>query len=426
MTPSDTQTRSKRVRVDPTATTIPDHPNASTSLCLKVPKARASAAIAAHTATLLPQLSTILQTLGDKHLDLLHRHYNKSTQLRRMEPDDTIIPRSARLKFELSVPKCIEELPDFLTLKEECASDIDKMKLSLKQHVISALKIEIKFYTAELKEHLATVLHTTTAAMLIANGNANVNAHRAVAHLISAHHAELFKHVTTNAEEYKQVYTKKHALTSFPSVNALATTTLTPDTNSASRFFTQPSQTAPLVTLDNIPQLDLIARTICCIFIDPFDQYLAQHRANAVELALKKLVEEDLTVSATADAQMEVEEEDSASRVLLNELVQKETRKNTTKLSSEIESLKQMIKSLKGQRGPQPTRGASSKRNASKPKTKTSTPTKVTRRNAATSAPAKVDGRGSATSIGNKNNAVSRKKKSGKKKKPTSKTGKSK
>ena len=200
MMPSDTQPCCKCVRVDSTATTIPDHPNPSTSLCLKMPKARASAAIAVHTATLLRQLSTILQTLGDKHLDLLHRHYNKSTQLRRMEPDDTIIPRSARLKFELSVPKCIEELPDFLTLKEECASDIDKMKLSLKQHVISALKIEIKFYNAELKEHLATVLHTATATMLIANSNTNVNAHCAVTHLISAYHAELFNHILPNTD----------------------------------------------------------------------------------------------------------------------------------------------------------------------------------------------------------------------------------
>jgi len=412
MTTSNEQMRNKRVRVDPSATTIPDSTSAATAARLKVPKARASAAIAAHTATLLPQLSIILQNLGDTHLDLLHRYYNKSNQLRRMEPDDSIIPRSARLKFELSVPKSIEELPDFLTLKELCNSDIDNMKQSLRAHVISALKIEATFYTAELKAHLTTVIHTATAAMLIANGNATVDAHRAVANLISAHHAELFKHVLTNIEEFKRLYIKTHALPSFPSVNA-ANTPPPNANNNQSQYFSQSIEAAPIVNAENIPQLDLIYRAICCLFISPFDNYLAQHRANQIELDLKKLVEEELTVAATATAQLEVEEEDSVSRVLLNELIQKETKKNTIKLSSEIESLKQMIKSLKDQRGPKPTRGASSKTNAS-------TSTKATQRNAKAGAHARD------SSKGKKQSATMRKKKSIKKKKPASKTGRNK
>ena len=414
MTTSDEQMRNKRVRVDPSATTTPDSTSAATAARLKVPKARASAAIAAHTATLLPNLSTILQNLGDDHLNLLHRYYNKSNQLRRMEPDDSIIPRSARLKFELSVPKSIEDLPDFLTLKDLCNSDIDNMKQTLRAHVISALKIEATFYTAELKAHLTTVIYTATAAMLIANGNANVDAHRAVANLISAHHAVLFKHVLTNTAEFKRLYIKTHALPSFPSVNA-ANTSPQNANNNQSHYFSQSQEAAPIVNAENIPQLDLIYRTICCLFISPFDNYLAQHRANQIELYLKKLVEEELTVAATATAQLEVEEEDSVSRVLLNELIQKETKKNTIKLPSEIESLKQMIKSLKDQRGPKPTRGASSKTNAS-------TSTKDTQRNAN----AKAGAHARDSSKGKKQSATMRKKKSIKKKKPASKTGRNK
>ena len=74
--------------------------------------------------------------------------------------------------------------------------------------------------------------------------------------------------------------------------------------------------------MEDIPQLDLIYCTICCIFIAPFDAYLEQHRVNQIDLDLKKLVEEDLTVAATAAAQLDVEEEASVSRVLLNQLVQ--------------------------------------------------------------------------------------------------------
>ena len=258
MTTSDAQRRNKRVRVDPTTTTIPNTTSAAaTAARLKVPKARASAAIAAHTATLLPQLTTILQTLGDAHLDLLHRHYNKLNQLRRMTPDLTIIPRSARLEFQLSVPKSIKELPDFITLRNTCKSDIDSMKLTLRGHVLSALNLEARFYTAQLKEHLTTVLHTTTAALLIANGNVNVNAHRAVAHLISAHHDELFKHVSTDVEEFKPLYTKKHALPRFPRITAA--TPPNHNHNTQSSYFSQTQEPAPIVTVvEDIPQLDLI------------------------------------------------------------------------------------------------------------------------------------------------------------------------
>ena len=125
MTPSSTQMYNKRVRVDNTVTIIPETSNTTSVARLKVPKARASAAIATHTATLLPRLSTILQNLGETHLGLLHRFYTKSNQLRQMKPDDMIIPHSARLNFELSVPKSVTELPDFIALQDIIKSDLE-------------------------------------------------------------------------------------------------------------------------------------------------------------------------------------------------------------------------------------------------------------------------------------------------------------
>ena len=85
---------------------------------------------------------------------------------------------------------------------------------------------------------------------------------------------------------------------------------------------------------------------------------------------MKKLIAENLTVDATIDAQMAVEQEDSASRTLLNELVRNETRKHTHDLTAQIESLKHTITSLKATRGHKSTPGASTKRNASTKTTK--------------------------------------------------------
>ena len=135
-----------------------------------------------------------------------------------------------------------------------------------------------------------------------------------------------------------------------------------PSDNTQSQYFSQ-SQTststpapAPTVAASDTPQLDMISKTLCCLFVNPFDQYLEQHRVNSIELALQKLAQEKLTVTATATAQLDVEMEASVSRTLLNQLIEKETKKNASKLSSEINSLKQQIRSLKG---PTSTRGAS-------------------------------------------------------------------
>ena len=243
-----------------------------------------------------------------------------------MESDDTIIPRSARLNFELSVPKSISELPDFIALQELTNSDVEKIKTLLRQRIFESLQIMVKFYTDELREHLATALHTATAALLINNDNLNINVHRAVAHLLSSHHSDLLKHSHSNLEDFKNAYSKKYALATFPSV--LVPSTTPASTNSQSTFFSQrTTQPTAQEAVDDIPQLDLIYRTICCIFISPFDAYIKQHQKNRIELEPKNLTAEHLTTAATSAAQSEVEEEDSASRVLLNELVQKKTKK---------------------------------------------------------------------------------------------------
>ena len=326
MNASDNQTQNKRVRFDPTAATVPENSRAANATPSKVPKAAASAIVSAYTATLLQPLSSVMQTIGDKRIDLLHRHYNKASQLARLSSDESIIPRSCRLKFELSAEKSVTELPDFIQLSADVLSDIEKMKAQLRLRIISALEIEVAFYRSTLGEHLAQVLHTATAAMLISNGDSAINVHRAVAHLLSSSGDELLKHSHIEMGAFKTLYAKKHTLPAFPSMNVPVTT---PQSNANSRYFTQQltQQALQVIRIDEVPNLDLISRTIISILIAPYDAYLQQHRANDIELQMKKLIAEDLSVNATIDAQMEVEQEDSVSRALLNELVRKESKK---------------------------------------------------------------------------------------------------
>ena len=91
---------------------------------------------------------------------------------------------------------------------------------------------------------------------------------------------------------------------------------------------------------------------------------------------MNKLTAEDISVDNTIDAQMEVEQEDSASLTLLNELVRNETKKHTHELTSQIESLKHTIKSLKSTRDHNPTPGTLTKRNATTKATQQNTSAK--------------------------------------------------
>ena len=82
------------------------------------------------------------------------------------------------------------------------------MKQSLKYYVVSALKIELAFYTSETKDNFTSIIFDTYNALLIANGNADVDAHCAVANLISTYPNALFKHVSIDVEEFKRVHIK--------------------------------------------------------------------------------------------------------------------------------------------------------------------------------------------------------------------------
>ena len=64
-------------------------------------------------------------------------------------------------------------------------------------------------------------------------------------------------------------------------------------------------------------------RIISCILSAPYDSYLSQQRKNEVDLELKKLYANAITGDATEAAQMEIDSEEAADMVQLQELVNK-------------------------------------------------------------------------------------------------------
>ena len=83
-----------------------------------------------------------------------------------------------------------------------------------------------------------------------------------------------------------------------------------------------------------------------------------------MHLELKKLYANAITGDATEAAQMEIDSEDAADMVQLQELVSKQTRKATVALEKEVASLRAMIQSSSKNdtRGRTPLRGAMKKK----------------------------------------------------------------
>ena len=109
----------KRTRFDTTAhvPATEDTKDAATS-----PMSVASQHIRTHLTSLRPQIATILEKLAFAVLRLQAKQHNKQRQISKMESDAEFIPRSTRLKFELTASKTAELSMEFVALKDETLS----------------------------------------------------------------------------------------------------------------------------------------------------------------------------------------------------------------------------------------------------------------------------------------------------------------
>ena len=95
------QNTTKRVRIHPTMNDKTTDKGKSTKL--KTPKALALACVTGTAASLHPQVQPIVETYGNRLIDIYHKLQQKNIQLSKMENNLDFIPRSARINFEFYV-----------------------------------------------------------------------------------------------------------------------------------------------------------------------------------------------------------------------------------------------------------------------------------------------------------------------------------
>ena len=366
---TDATISNKRAKTDPNVAPTSNNPLAS-----KTPKSVAQDYITAHVESLHFNIATILKKTGFDHINLVHKLQNKIRQHAKMELDPSLFPRSARIDFSLQASKKVEELQDYIQLKEDTNIYILSVKENLKARILATTALEISTLRKEILEHFVKGLYLVSKTIKTGEGEPDADIHRIVSTLIAAHHETLLVYFNTNLATFKETYKELLNVTTFPAAETTAITAIV-QAPTASQYFMTPTnrpqlQPAP-PTLN--PEIGKIYRDIECLFLTSVIRYEEQVKRNDININLKKLDINHLTETATAEAEMEVGNEPTVSPENLKQLIAKETKAATSDLLKEIKKLQQQVinfKSPKGNGARTTPRGASTKKSQKKTKTK--------------------------------------------------------
>ena len=358
--------RSKRTRIDPTARSpqteqAPPEP--------KAPKALAIAFVKSHSASLQPQVGSILERLGIQHLNLLSKRHQKLVQINKMDQNNDFIPRSARIEFSFHMTKEATETPEFQALQTNTNQKIQEFRNFLKRQVIDATKIEETILLHQIQDDFILSLRHVITAFLTANSVSvsNTNIQAAIQHIITDH--SLFKHCNLSQATFLQ---RANQIT--PQVLDPSSPTTEPMDHSDSLVMqgyttynpsvttqTTHSKTIPLPT-DLHPITQTIKQAFKAVFVTTWDQFLDHVRKNRVTHELTKLNATVFDAPATEKAANILAKEVSADHATLNALIVEKTTAATKQLTQQLKQLNDKITTLQKNNTPR-SQGRSSSQN---------------------------------------------------------------
>ena len=364
-TATDRDNGNKRARTDPNVV------SSENSSATKTPKSQAQAYISQHVESLHHNIATILKKVGFDHINLIHKLLGKTNQLLKMELDQSLIPRSARLDFTLKSSKKVEELPDYIQLKEETEIYIKAVKQNLKARIIVATKLEIKALRKELLEHFVKGSFLTAKTLKIGEGEPAADIHSIISQIINDSHEYFLPHFDTDLPTFKETYKTLLDVATFPTPGIAAPEPSQQLVVLSPHFAANAPRPVP-VPMPMSNSNATIKRTIECLFITSVERYSAQEKRNEININLKKLDINHLTEAATAEAEMDVSNEPSVTPENLKELVAKETKLATAALLKQVNKLQSIVnatKNLKGSGARNTPRGALPKKTKKTKKT---------------------------------------------------------
>jgi hypothetical protein len=98
--------------------------------------------------------------------------------------DLSIIPRSARVKFELKVSKLMEQSNELQPLQDACTAVITETQAQLKAKIEAVTKLEINCLASDILKDLATAFYVATHASIITSESSTLALHKMVVTLM--------------------------------------------------------------------------------------------------------------------------------------------------------------------------------------------------------------------------------------------------
>ena len=163
------------------------------------------------------QAAALLSRLGTKTLNQLLKLHQKGAQVKKLEDDAALIPRSARIKFALNPSKTAEQAPEYLTLKGDTEQLVSDIQGQLKAKVLATLRLEISTSKSTFLDDFVTSLRLATHALTLSEPHLSPTHLDQICNTIFERHSDrLFKHLDTPVHNIRQCYCRVHALETLP------------------------------------------------------------------------------------------------------------------------------------------------------------------------------------------------------------------
>ena len=321
---SATTDQNKRLRFDTSARSPDDE--------VTTPLASAKKTLTTLCESLQPQIATLLLRLGKQHLLLLHKIWMKNKQAQKLENDDQLIPRSARVKFALSTSKLVEEDAEYIRLRDDTAVLVSNFQKDLKRKIVSVAKLEVRLTMNKLRLDLASAIRVAVQAFIITDPALSTNqCDKIVNTILERYSKSLLTHLETNLEEFRLLYRQHHTISQFPSP-FMETTQSTPSES-------------PAPTSKVLQAISKINRALCDVFVSPWAKFLSIQTRMDMDLALQALTVSHFDTNKTDEANMLVDSEPPADPKQLKDLIQQQVSKETPKLQKELQRLQAQLPS---------------------------------------------------------------------------------
>jgi hypothetical protein len=288
------------------------------------PTTAAKAFLSTALVSLPDSVKSFVTPLATKYNRLKSRERQQRTTLAKFS-DDTYIPRSARINFELKCSESVSESNEFKTLSTTIATSVTAFQLELKAAMNATVELEIQTTQFDQSQVFFQTIHRLGSILYLANHPAtkpeSVPGHALARFLIEKQRGSLYKHLPLTPASVYPHYEK------FAEDGVTYNIGDTPE-----------NLTAPFAAI-----LERLNPAIEAIFVTSWDKQVEYYNERAQQEAIETQIRLFTVGTATEATAMQIDTEPTADATTIKDLVATSVAQKTKKLEKELAKLKQQL-----------------------------------------------------------------------------------